>query len=227
MDLLPKHETVFTKQYALGIERKEAHFISKSWEAIVFRWAYLQSMRWIYKGRYIWDSILSETFVRLDFFPPLPTCGVKAPALSVIWSANVRSIKINSGSSIHMKYFQVLLIVIVWWNLKQTTTCWVAFLFLNLRRCANVTEFTASRIFNGALMSIFQVIDSSQSQREDFWEDLKIFEDFLGDLRILEDFWEDLRHEVQISLSSYWRKRPEEAVSDDLGWLVAQMQRIV
>ena len=55
---------------------------------------------------YIWDPILSEadkTFVRLDFFPPLPTCEVKAPVLSVIWSANVRSIKINSGSSIHMK----------------------------------------------------------------------------------------------------------------------------
>ena len=35
----------------------------------------------------IWDPILSEadkTFVRLDFFPPLPTCGVKAPVLSVI-----------------------------------------------------------------------------------------------------------------------------------------------
>ena len=35
----------------------------------------------------IWDSILSEadkTFVRLDFFPPLPTCEVKAPVLSVI-----------------------------------------------------------------------------------------------------------------------------------------------
>ena len=32
----------------------------------------------------IWDPILSEadkTFVRLDFFPPLPTCEVKAPRL--------------------------------------------------------------------------------------------------------------------------------------------------
>ena len=66
-------------------------------------------------------------------------------------------------------------------------------------------------------MSIFQVIDSSQSQREDFLGDLRIFEDFLG----------DLRDEVQISLSSCWRKRPEEAVSDDLGWLHAQMRRIV
>ena len=36
---------------------------------------------------YIWDPILTEadkTFVRLDFFPPLPTRGVKAPVLSVI-----------------------------------------------------------------------------------------------------------------------------------------------
>ena len=36
---------------------------------------------------YIWDPILTEadkTFVRLDFFPPLPTCEVKAPVLSVI-----------------------------------------------------------------------------------------------------------------------------------------------
>ena len=35
----------------------------------------------------IWDPILSEadkTFVRLDFFPPLPTCEVKALVLSVI-----------------------------------------------------------------------------------------------------------------------------------------------
>ena len=43
---------------------------------------------------------------------------------------------------------------------------------------------------------------------------LIIFEDFLG----------DLRHEVQISLSGCWRKRPEEAVSDDLGWLRADAE---